>query len=379
MVGGGPAGCASAITIARTGLRVALADRPRALPLGETLAPAGVGVLRELGVWDAFCARPHRPCYVYRAVWGSAAPTHFDLLRSPHGPAWMIDRAALVTALRMRALACNTTPLHFASRVPIERRDDTWWIGAQPNLTARFIVDASGRAGAVARRMGARNVTDGRQVAFVTALETQGKREEAPLMVEAVADGWWYSAVTPVGDVVLAFFTDRDLIDLRSARERSGFATLLERAQATAERVARIGAIFAGPVRVAAAHDSALDTVWGDGWVAAGDASTTYDPLSGHGITAALTSGRDAGHAVVAALSDDDTALQRYGASQSRVRREYRSRRMERYMAEGRWPDRPFWARRTVPQGEFGTDGLKGTSLPRRVIGRAAAQTIRPN
>jgi flavin-dependent dehydrogenase len=365
VVGGGPAGCAAAIAVAGAGFRVALVDRPRVSPLGEALAPAGTAVLRELGVWDAFRAGPHTPCHAYRAVWGAAAPTHFDLLRNPHGPAWMIDRAALVAALRMRALACGATPLHFAGRVAVERRDGGWRIGAHANLTARFIIDASGRAGAVARRMGARHVREGRQVAFVAALQTQGKRDDAPLMVEAVADGWWYSAATSAGDIVLAFFTDRDLIDLRAARERSGLAALLERTQATAERVARSGAGLAGPVRVAAAHDTALDAIWGDGWVAAGDASITYDPLSGHGITAALASGRDAGRAVAAALSGDGAALPRYAASQSRVRREYRSRRMNQYMAEDRWRDRPFWARRTVPQGEprtepSGADALGG-------------------
>lgn len=356
MVGGGPAGCAAAIAVAGAGCRVALVDRSRISPVGEALAPAGVTVLRELGVWDAFRAGPHTPCYGYRAIWGSPAPTQFDLLRNPHGPAWMIDRTALVAALRMRALACGATPLHLPGRVAVERRDGAWWIGAHANITARFIIDASGRAGAVARRMGARHVREGRQVAFVAPLQTQGKPDDAPLMVEAVADGWWYSAATSARDIVLAFFTDRDLIDLRAAGDRSGFAALLGRTQATAERVARSGAGLAGPVRVAAAHDTALDAMWGDGWVAAGDASITYDPLSGHGITAALASGRDAGRAVAAALSGDSAGLPRYAAFQSRVRREYRSRRINQYMTEDRWRDRPFWARRTVPEGELRTE-----------------------
>jgi 2-polyprenyl-6-methoxyphenol hydroxylase-like FAD-dependent oxidoreductase len=352
VVGGGPAGCAAAITMARAGLRVALADRPRALPPGEALAPAGVGLLRELEVWDAFCAGPHTPCHAYRAAWGSSAPTYMDLVRGPYGPAWMLDRAALVSALRTRALACNAIPLHVADRLPIERRDGNWFVGAQLDVLARFIVDASGRAGAVVRRLGIRRVTDGRQIAFVAVLQNERGRDEAPLMVEAVADGWWYSAATSAGETVIAYFTDRDLIDLRAARKSPEFAALLGRTHATAERVARTGAAFTAPVRVVAAHDAFLDTVWGDGWVAAGDASITYDPLSGHGITAALASGRDAGHAVVAKLSGDDAALRRYGVSQSRVRREYRARRAEQYMAETRWSDRPFWARRFAASGE---------------------------
>jgi len=348
VVGGGPAGCAAAITMARAGLRIALADRPRASPPGEALAPAGVGLLRELEVWDAFCAGTHKPCHAYRAAWGSSASTYVDLVRGPYGSAWMLDRAALVSALRTRALACNTIPLHVTGRLPIERHDGSWLVGAQPDVSARFIVDASGRAGAFVRRLGIRRVTDGRQIALVAVLQNARRPDEAPLLVEAAADGWWYSAATSAGEIVIAYFTDRDLIDLRAARKSPEFAALLGRTHATAERVARSGAAFTAPVCVVAAHDAFLDTVWGDGWVAAGDASITYDPLSGHGITAALASGRDAGHAVVAKLSGDDAALRRYAVSQSRIRRAYRARRVEQYMAESRWSDRPFWARRCV-------------------------------
>jgi flavin-dependent dehydrogenase len=148
----------------------------------------------------------------------------------------MLDRAALVSALRTRALAYNAIPLHVAGRIPIERHEGTWLIGAQHDASARFIVDASGRAGAVVRRLGIRRVTDGRQIALVSALQVRRGRDEAPLMVEAVADGWWYSAATSAGETVVAFFTDHDLIDLSASRKSAKFAALLGRTHADPPR-----------------------------------------------------------------------------------------------------------------------------------------------
>ena len=352
VVGGGPAGWAAAITIAGKGLCVALADRAHvAEPCGETLAPAGATVLRSLGVWDSFRAGPHSPCHVYRAVWGSAALTHHELLRSPGGPAWIINRSSLIAALRARALACGATWLQFTGAVTADQRAGRWRIrlgSDQTRLLARWIVDASGRAGVIARRMGAVHATEGRQIAFIGVLTTDAERRDASILVEATEDGWWYSAQLPTGQLVLAYFTDRDLVNVPATREGSGFMALLERTGATAKRVASASRTLDGRVRVVAAHDSAIDPVWGAGWVAVGDAAFAYDPLSGHGITAALASGRDGGRAIAAALTGNTAALPRHAEFLSHARKLYRDRRLAQYAAERRWAEYPFWARRTA-------------------------------
>jgi flavin-dependent dehydrogenase len=353
VVGAGPAGWSAAIAVADKGLRVAVADRGCApQPCGETLAPAGATVLRSLGVWDEFRAGPHLPCYGYRAVWGSASTTVFDLLRSPGGPAWMVDRCSLVAVLRSRALRCGATWLRFAGAVAAERRAQLWRVRlglTHPPLVARQIVDASGRAGVIARKTGARHLAENRQIAFVSILAVNDCHD-ATVLVEAAPDGWWYSARAPSGRLVFAYFSDRDLIDIRAAREWSGFMSLLKRTGATAERMRSVGSALEGGIRVVAAYDGAMDQVAGDGWVAAGDAAFAYDPLSGHGITAALASGRDAGRAVAAATTGDAAALPQYAARLLHAHSRYRTRRGQQYAAEGRWSERPFWARRTFPK-----------------------------
>ncbi|HWV57134.1 MAG TPA: FAD-dependent oxidoreductase, partial [Longimicrobiales bacterium] len=59
VVGGGPAGAASAAFLARNGIRVLLLDRkhfPRSKPCGDCLSPPAALILKELGVLESVLA-----------------------------------------------------------------------------------------------------------------------------------------------------------------------------------------------------------------------------------------------------------------------------------------------------------------------------------
>lgn len=63
IVGGGPAGSATALHLARKGHRVVLFDRaqfPRPKPCGDSINSAGVRELAGLGVLEEVLAHPHR-------------------------------------------------------------------------------------------------------------------------------------------------------------------------------------------------------------------------------------------------------------------------------------------------------------------------------
>src|SRR5688572_21847771 len=107
VVGGGPGGCAAALALRghAPGLRVALAEAteyagPR---IGETLPPPAAGLLRHLGVWNAFAAQGHRPAYGTAAAWGSAQPHDNDFLFQVDGVGWHLDRAAFDSMLAAQA------------------------------------------------------------------------------------------------------------------------------------------------------------------------------------------------------------------------------------------------------------------------------------
>jgi flavin-dependent dehydrogenase len=95
----------------------------------------------------------------------------------------------------------------------------------------------------------------------------------------------------------------------------------------------------------APACSGALASSCGRGWLAIGDAAQSWDPLSGQGITRALSSALVAVEVLESGRSVG-RALDRYA---DRARADFRNflrARSVYYGRETRWPESPFWRRR---------------------------------
>ncbi|HEU4883779.1 MAG TPA: NAD(P)-binding protein, partial [Longimicrobium sp.] len=104
VAGGGPAGCAAALALARAGRRVLLVDAaPAGPPLGEALPPVGRALLGELGLLEGFLGQGHAPSHGNASAWGSGALAAHDFLRGVHGHGWHLDRARFDAGLRAAA------------------------------------------------------------------------------------------------------------------------------------------------------------------------------------------------------------------------------------------------------------------------------------
>jgi len=341
IVGGGPAGTAAALTLLRySKLRPVVIERSSydEWRVGETLAP---GVLPLLDYLDARAVvDPELRAYGTRAAWGSSNVVSRAFLFTGAGDAWHLDRrrfdAALASLVRERGGTVLTNTV-------IESIDERRMLRLSNGSTiaAPFVIDASGRHAAFARMQGARADIVDHLTGVVGIFDGDADGDDAATLVESFEDGWWYSARLPGGGFVAALMTDADIIRERRLYERDEWHEQLARTRATRLR-AEPHTLARDPI-VCPANSQIANPVAGDGWVAAGDAAVSFDPLSSMGIGYAIASGIQAARV---AASPSPAMLDAYAADVRRHFAAYLSRRAEYYAIEQRWPESAFCKRR---------------------------------
>jgi flavin-dependent dehydrogenase len=354
VAGGGPAGAAAALALARAGRHVLLVGGSSGggVRTGEALPPASRPLLRDLGVLDRLLADGHLPSHGNVSAWGSHEVHATDFVFDVHGHGWHLDRARFDALLRnaARSAGAEVAP---AGRVLGLDRDGG---GLRVRVTGpqgagevrcRWLVDATGRAAAVARGQRAERVHEDRLIAFVARFRSAPAADrDSRTLIEARPDGWWYTVRVPSGERVVGFLTDGDLVDRATLLSPRGFAARLAGTERVSALLAAGRCVLVGRPRGADAGSARLGPFAGPGWVAAGDAAISFDPLSSQGIFNGLYTGLRAGQAVAAALGGDDTAVGGYVDRLAEIHRAYRANLARFYAGEARWPDHPFWRRR---------------------------------
>lgn len=356
VVGAGPAGAVAAAALARAGVRVVLVDRaPGAtVNFGECLPPGVRPLLERAGVWSEFSRAGHLPSLGIRSAWGSPDLVDRDFLFSPYGAGWHVDRARFDRLLVDAAIASGATVLAGHTLRTVERGPARRWrltLSAGTGTTAihaALVVDASGRGAAFARRAGARRRRVDRLlgVGVHFALPAGVPAMEGVLLVEAVSDGWWYSAPLPDGKLVAVHMTDAVALAPCDLASPGGWRAALDATAHTRRRIERHGGRARGLVTTISADSSRLERAAGEGWLAAGDAAAAFDPLSSQGLMAAIAGGLEAARAACGWLAGDATGLDAYAEGIARAYAAYLVNRGTYYALEGRWPDSPFWRRR---------------------------------
>jgi flavin-dependent dehydrogenase len=351
VLGSGPAAYAAALAILANGGTVTLLRRVRAGSeqiYGEHLAPGAKAQLALLGLNSILTESRHRASHGITSVWGTSVPHIRDYLFNPYGCGWNLDRATFDRALADQAMLRGLHLLEATHIEAVNRTDEGWEIvvatpAGRAAVTGRFVIDATGRAAAFARRLGLRCDRRDRLVGLYARLEHVAC-EDANLLLEAAPDGWWYTVPLSGDALVAVFMTDSDLLPAGGTTRSGYWLAQLNACEATRARIGNLREV--ATLHVAPASSQCLSVHAGPNWLAVGDASMAFDPLSAAGIAKALEDGLNAARHVERAFGQGGWSPDAYTDMQNTAFRGYLDTRWRYYRMEQRWPRSLFWQRR---------------------------------
>jgi len=260
VVGAGPAGATAAYILATKGRKVVLVDAPpKSSDRIEMLPPAAISAFTAAGL-SYVLEDPSVTVPCLGIVRGPAARDRQDFIAQPGGRGLAADRRSLDAALKSAAISAGAEP-RCSRLVAVETTGSGITLviaGARGSarLLASTVIDATGRAGAVCRRLGAKMTMWQR----LTAERTRWAEPVGPwLSFSADNNGWNYAIAGPAGRV-------------------------------DAWRVSPApSSPFVGVSRVDASS-RLLEPAAGARWIAIGDASTAFDPICCQGLAHAVSS-----------------------------------------------------------------------------------------
>jgi flavin-dependent dehydrogenase len=333
VVGGGPGGSTAATVLADGGLRVALVERepfPR-FHVGESLLPAAVLVLRQIGALPAVEAAGFQLKYG-AGFWDheSRRSQTFYFLRGMPWPhySYEVARADFDTVLLDHARK-RGVDVHQPATV-IDASFDPEGVtvgvdgaGSARRLRAAALVDASGRDGFLAGRLGRRTRIPNLGTAALFAHWDGADRlpgiDEGNIRIYTFDGGWFWwiplaGTITSVGAVLHA----------RTMREWAGsqedlYAAMIGRCPSVAGQLG--SARRSTAVHPVANFSYVNAPIAGDRFLAVGDAVAFIDPIFSGGVFIALRTGQLAAQALLRAFADGRFSARRFRSYERAVQR----------------------------------------------------------
>lgn len=352
VIGGGPAGAALSLRLARLGHDVLLVER-QAFPrphVGESLTPGVWPLLDALGVVEQVRRGGFLPALEALVRWEEASEQR---VRGRAGqPGLLVDRGRFDALLLGAAASAGVRVLQPAAAQRPERTLEGWELpvlheGRRLLVAARFLADASGRLSCLGGR---KEPVSARTLALYGYW--RGETPHGPeTRVEAGPDAWYWGAHLPDGTFNAMVFVDPELL-----RERGIGRRTLE--PFYRELLGHSGLLGAWTAPRLTSGVLACDaTCYRDTLpierdrIKVGEASFSIDPLSSSGVQKALQtalSGAVAVHTLLVRPDNARAALRFYTDDQRYCVEQHAAWAAGYYREQRSYQDRPFWKRRAL-------------------------------
>jgi len=347
IIGGGPAGIATALTLSSQGISnciVEAAIEPTR-KLGEAIPPNAKPLLKKLGMQHLVEEKKHIAYYGNKSCWGNDQLEQKEFIKEIHGHGYLLDRLYFEKQLRKRIQQSETHCLFGYKLKKVISTDKGVSACIENNieskiLTAKYIVDATGRKATVSKQLGGfkQKIDNQFAIVFKASLTIPISHQ---IIVEATKNGWWYMAPQQTNELSLMFFTEQTMLPDKNNQ--------IDFLQKELERTLHISKYTASAqinfedLKIMPAGTSKIDKPFGKNWIAVGDAAFTFDPISSYGITSALASGYYAGHALTSALANKEDAMLAYNYVVDSAFQIYIEKLKMQYATETRWEGSTFW------------------------------------
>jgi menaquinone-9 beta-reductase len=321
VVGGGLAGAACALDLARGGTSVVVVDKaefPRDKPCGEGLLPHGLALLEQLGCGDVAEACGGQPFKgILYHCHGVVARGDFE----GGGVGRGVRRRHLDLAVRQRAEAAGARLIHGSvDDVVVDDGGGTVTLKDGTRLRARVVVGADGPRSLVRHRLGLDGGT-GKKARYALRQHFRVVEGTAlPDRVEVHVGGGHELYVTPCepGVVGVAALVEKPLMSAGSGPPGDRLRALIDGCAPLSVRLAGASpvdeALACGPLRVKSR------AVWRGRAVLIGDAAGYVDAITGEGMSLALHTASLASDAIRAILGGDDVDAAFAGYAKARAR-----------------------------------------------------------
>ncbi len=321
VIGGGPAGSTAGSLLARRGYRVLIleAQRHPRHHIGESLLPAGMPVLSELGLDLKFMLQRHQPKYGARFFDPRDQRLEtfaFGVPSDPVPPAFNVSREEFDTQLKDAAVAAGCEFLEDTPVAQAEADQQPIHVTLTDGLTvtADFLVDASGAAAKLARQQsGVEVLPDFGRLAiynYFAHVPAAHADERAYLTMHLIEHGWiWFIPLTGDRTSVGVVLKKTGLRPGCSPQEQ--FAAAVAESPTLAGRLKPLTALE--PYRVCAGYSYRCRPLTCRYGLTVGDAGGFLDPIFSSGVYLALMSAQRGVQAVAECLSGNTAEpLQQY-------------------------------------------------------------------